>query len=209
MGKNNKKEMGRRIAGIRQKLNLTQQQFASKLRPPASKGAISRWENGQRRPNNNYLAQIASLGGVSQDYLRWGFNLTWSDIDRLYKMSERGDLTKAQEQKINESILDLAYIAEQSQSRTKKNGLFVIRREQEIIKNHPINDAIDIETYANFLRLFNLVRLYGTNKQKISFDTIINGMRLTSIGHTNYDKDDALQEVDSFLSSMPIKKKGD
>ena len=68
-------QIGKRINKIRmthfgKKLSL--EKFGSLLDPPADKGLVRKWEKGFNLPNQDRLEQIATLGGVTTDYLLFG-----------------------------------------------------------------------------------------------------------------------------------------
>lgn len=64
------KTVGRIIAGLRKKCGMTQQTLADKL--DVSDKAISKWENGQGYPDITVFPKLASLFGVTVDYLMFG-----------------------------------------------------------------------------------------------------------------------------------------
>lgn len=64
------KSIGRRIAGLRRKHNMTQSSLAQKLN--ISDKAVSKWENGQGFPDITAFPLLSSLFGVSVDYLMFG-----------------------------------------------------------------------------------------------------------------------------------------
>lgn len=59
--------LGNRIRGVREKLNLTGEEFGKLLN--VTKVAVSNWENGNRKPDTDILIKIADIGDVSLDYL--------------------------------------------------------------------------------------------------------------------------------------------
>lgn len=61
------KEMGSRIRKLRIANSYTQQQLADRLH--VTKSVISAYENGQRSPSYEILIGLASIFGVSTDYL--------------------------------------------------------------------------------------------------------------------------------------------
>jgi len=65
-------QIGNRIKKIRRDKGLTTEEFALIFDPPASKGTVSKWENGKYLPNNSRLVEIADLGGISVDELLYG-----------------------------------------------------------------------------------------------------------------------------------------
>lgn len=66
------KAVGRRIREERLKLGLTSDEFGKLFTPPASKGTISKWENGRYLPNSARMAIIAEKTGKSVDQLLYG-----------------------------------------------------------------------------------------------------------------------------------------
>lgn len=76
------KAVGDRIKSVRKNLGLTTEKFAALFNPPASKGTISKWENGHYLPNNERLKKIADLGNMSVDELLYGESL---EEENLYQ----------------------------------------------------------------------------------------------------------------------------
>lgn len=62
--------LGKRIKELRKQNNLTQTELGKRL--GVIKQTISSWENGISSPSNDTLAHIASIFGVSIDYLLTG-----------------------------------------------------------------------------------------------------------------------------------------
>lgn len=60
-------ELGKKIAGKRKDLGLTQTDFADRL--CVTRQTVSRWEAGTVMPDIDKIADIASILGVSCDYL--------------------------------------------------------------------------------------------------------------------------------------------
>ena len=60
-------ELGSKIAGKRKDLGLTQTEFADRL--SVTRQTVSRWESGTVMPDIDKIPDIASLLGVSCDYL--------------------------------------------------------------------------------------------------------------------------------------------
>lgn len=65
-------QVGQRIKSIRLRLGMTTDDFGKLFIPTASKGTISKWENGRYLPNNTRLVKIADLGGITVDKLLYG-----------------------------------------------------------------------------------------------------------------------------------------
>lgn len=79
MNENDGKQIGTRIKSVRVSKGMTMEEFGGQLSPKASKGTISKWENGRYLPNNDRLKQIAEIGNVSINYLLEG-KYTLKDI---------------------------------------------------------------------------------------------------------------------------------
>lgn len=62
--------LGTRIRKIRSSLGMDQKQFAKEINATVS--ALSNWENGRNKPNDNMIEAIASLGGISAKKLIYG-----------------------------------------------------------------------------------------------------------------------------------------
>lgn len=85
--KKNPNEIGRRIRTIRENLGMTTEAFGDIFDPPASKGTISKWENGKYLPNNQRLVKIAELDNTTVDKLLYG-----TDSDNAIEVAlERAD----------------------------------------------------------------------------------------------------------------------
>lgn len=206
MKNKNKIEMGKRIAIIRQQLGLTQQEFASKFSPPASKAAVSRWESGDRTPSNDSLKQIAKLGNVSVTYLRTGYTLNFLETRALLNRAIHGDkLNKDDQQKVNESRFDFLLQGIDLMERRDNEATNLLRTQAAIIDKKPLS-PLDKSTLGDFLWLLNLIRLNGSEKQQAEFDVLINMLRQIASGSIKYDKDDLLPNIDKFLASFPVKK---
>lgn len=64
--------IGKRIRSIREELGMTTEEFAECFTPPASKGTVSKWENGHYMPNNKRLVKIAELKDITVNELLYG-----------------------------------------------------------------------------------------------------------------------------------------
>lgn len=59
--------VGDRIRDIREKLELTGEEFGKLL--SVTKTAVSNWENNNRKPDSDMIIKIAKLGNITTDYL--------------------------------------------------------------------------------------------------------------------------------------------
>jgi bacteriophage CI repressor helix-turn-helix domain len=64
------KEVGKRIAKLRELLGYNQEQYSQKIN--ISRSALSKIEIGDRSPSIDLLIEIAELSGVTLDYLILG-----------------------------------------------------------------------------------------------------------------------------------------
>ncbi|MFJ7952193.1 helix-turn-helix domain-containing protein [Lysinibacillus sp. NPDC096418] len=72
MDENKNIAIGKRIKNIRVSLGNNMEEFGKRLSPVATKGTVSKWENGKYIPSNDRLRQIAELGNVTMDFLLEG-----------------------------------------------------------------------------------------------------------------------------------------
>lgn len=197
--------MGNRIKAIRMKLGKNQTEFGNMFDPPAPKGAVSRWEHGGS-PNKKRLKKIADLGGVSVEYLINGSRLNSEAIQKLLKKAIHGvELTKSEQQKINESQFDYIDSMSKIRSRWKTEAYNQIEKQQAIIESKPML-LEDLQLYSDMITLFNMVRLYGTEEQKTEFGTWTSIIKELAAGTLEYDREFVLSNIDKLLSSFPVKK---
>lgn len=197
--------LGQRIKSIRLRLGKNQSEFGEMFDPPAPKGAVSRWEHGGG-PNKQRLKKIAELGGVSVEYLVNGNRLSLADTKILFdKAVHKSKLSKDERQKLVESQLDVASAVSAMVSRWDTEARNQVEKQQTIIESNPLS-GIELQAYGDFLNLFNLIRLHGSEKQQTEFDVLINMLRQIASGSIKYDKDDLLPNIDKFLASLPVKK---
>lgn len=204
--------LGSRIRAIRQQLGLSMEDFIERIdnKPGKGKsGTVNNWESGKNAPNKRRLKKIAELGGVSVDFLLHGSKSqsiahTRSLIDKAVR--DTSSLTDAESRELNEQLLDFRSGVADSILLSGNIAKQQVKREQKIVDENPYN-AMDWQTYGDFLSLLNLIRLKGSEKQQVNFATIINSMLQTAEGKMEYDKQDVLNVLDPLLSSFPIDNK--
>lgn len=76
----NKKEIGRRIRGIRISRGFTLEEFGKFFN--AGKSNVSQWERGLSIPNADRIYKISKFANITVDELLYGSN---QDIEELYK----------------------------------------------------------------------------------------------------------------------------
>lgn len=198
--------IGNRIKQIRLKNGKSQEDFGSLFEPPVNKTSVSRWESGKTLPTSKRLQKIAELGGVSVKYLIDGSQLSVANLKKLAeKIKKEDQLTSEEITKANEALLDAKIFGKTLFDSTNQKATVKLKKQQQIIDEHPLN-PFDRDLYADFVALFNLLRLTGSEQQYISFSTLINFMFRIANGNMEYDKEDILPNIDKLLSSFPIKK---
>ena len=201
------KAIGDRIKAVREKLGKTQIDFGLAFNPPVNKSSVSRWEKGETLPSAKRLKYIADLGSVSVDYLINGSQLSVTNLKKLAeKLKKEDQLTNEEITKANEALLDAKFFGKTLFDSTNQKAKAKLKNQQQILKEYPLN-PFDRDLYADFVSLFNLLRLTGSEKQYVSFSTLINFMLRIANGNMEYDKEDLLPNIDKLLSSFPIKKR--
>lgn len=66
------KVVGKDIKEVRERLKLSQDEFAAQIDPFLSADVLNTWENGEYLPNLTHCIKIAKLGGVTLDWLLTG-----------------------------------------------------------------------------------------------------------------------------------------
>jgi transcriptional regulator with XRE-family HTH domain len=198
-------EMGKRIRSIRKRLGKNQEEFGQLFDPPAPKSSVSYWENGGG-PNKQRLKKIAELGGVSVEYLINGSHMSAADTKQLLDKAVHGSkLNEEEQRKITESQIEFTSVMSAITSKWESTARSQFEKQQDIIKKNPLS-VIELLAYDDFLILFNLIRLHGTDSQQEDYRAFLNLIRQIAVGTIQYDKADILPNVDKLLSSFPIKK---
>ena len=201
--------MGSRIRAVRLRLGLSMEEFIERIDNKPGKGrsgTVNNWESGKNAPNKQRLKRIAELGGVSVEYLINGSRLSIDDIKKLAdKLTKEKHLTSEQIKKANEAMLDSKEISKTIFDSINQKAEAKLKNQQQTLKEYPLN-PFDRDLYADFVSLFNLLRLTGSEEQYVSFSTLINFILRIANGTIEYDKDDIIPNIDKFLSSFPVKK---
>ncbi|WP_288488274.1 helix-turn-helix domain-containing protein [uncultured Limosilactobacillus sp.] len=77
---------GQRIRSIRLRLGLTMEEFIERVDGKPGKGrsgTVNNWETGKNAPNAKRLKKIASLGGVTVDYLLHGTKVNSDNFNEV------------------------------------------------------------------------------------------------------------------------------
>lgn len=82
--------LSERLKTLRKEAGLTQEEVAKKL--GISRPAYTYWEKGEKRPTPDKLTQIASLFGVSTDYLLNSDtdDVDLSEVELLFRSTSKG-----------------------------------------------------------------------------------------------------------------------
>ncbi|MGX7014107.1 hypothetical protein [Vagococcus silagei] len=128
-----KQSVGLRISKIRKNLKdskTSMAAFGKLLTPVADRSLVARWEKGINLPNEDRLHQIASLGGVSTDYLLFGKQLNGygNKIRSLRKNELR--ITKLEFSRIFRNTGD---VTENTVSDWENENLLPTKRQLEMI----------------------------------------------------------------------------
>lgn len=197
--------LGKRIKAIRVKLGKSQAEFGELFDPPAPKGAVSRWEHGGG-PNKKRLKKIADLGNVSVDYLINGSRLSNKEIRSLIDKAKAGLINDEDRQKMVEASIDKRTELADTVDELKALSLNQAKKQEKLIDEHPLS-VLDLLIYADFLTLFNRVRLYGSKEQQGAFAGIITALMQTAIGGIEYDEKSFVDTISPLLSSFPVDNK--
>lgn len=89
--------LSERLKTLRKEAGLTQEEVAKKL--GISRPAYTYWEKGEKRPTPDKLTQIASLFGVSTDYLlnSNSDDIDLSEVELLFRTTSKGMTEEEQE----------------------------------------------------------------------------------------------------------------
>lgn len=122
-----------------------------------NKSTVSRWENNKTKPKEEYLEAIATLGGVSTDYLKRGssmFNL--SD----YSLGTFDDITDEEEKRWTEVLLDNStkiYVGtHKNDQEFKKEIRKLLNAQDKPSSNNPFSD-LSINSKSVILTTLKLV----------------------------------------------------
>lgn len=169
--------IGQRIKEIRISLGETTEKFSENFDPPASKGTISKWENGRYLPNNKRIKKIAELGEMTIQELLYGSKEVY--LKKLLKESVFEDSSYYSDELVNEIIKYL--IAHEnlddivvSVSSSDESNIDISELEKDMIMNFIDNFIFEFVSENNNLDLSNEDSLISTFtnfvKQKTKFD---------------------------------------
>lgn len=145
-GELDNKAIGARIRSIRRALGETTETFSKHFNPPASKGTISKWENGKYLPNNKRLKRIAELGGISVDELLYGANNLYYDIENyLDEYFDKKVIFRLKNEDISEK--DITSFIESFKNKFLKEKWLNIKP----LRGSEVDYQIDVEAYSNSL----------------------------------------------------------
>lgn len=169
----NKDGIGKRIKQIRVSEGLTMEDFGKKIFPNASKGTISKWENGKYLPNNERLKQIAEIGKVSMSYLLYG-----KELDVFSGLNDKlNDVVNNLNNEANKQYIDSV----------------------NYISNFDFStlNTLDLYDIAIFLKSFDK----SNNDYKYQFFKDVTNV-LTDFIDSESDKDDLIQARDKIINEL-------
>ena len=71
--------VGKRLKSLREKYKFSLEEVAQKIK--SSAGAISRYENNERKINSESLIRLSNLYNVSPEYILYGINKDSSNLE--------------------------------------------------------------------------------------------------------------------------------
>ena len=71
--------IGKRLKSLREKYKFSLEEVAQKIK--SSAGAISRYENNERKINSESLIKLSNLYNVSPEYILYGINKDTSNLE--------------------------------------------------------------------------------------------------------------------------------
>ncbi len=135
----NTAEMGRKIAELRKKNNLTQEEFAEKIGVTAQ--AVSKWETGKNIPDMDNLALVVKLFNVPYSYFAEPQNGVHLEY-RLRLFNEDNMFTKiktvAQIKGFGQTLKALEFMREKHSGQFRKGSKYAGSAEKVKYINHPL-----------------------------------------------------------------------
>lgn len=98
--------LSERLKTLRKEAGLTQEEVAKKL--GISRPAYTYWEKGEKRPTPDKLIQIASLFGVSTDYLlnsNTTNDVDLSEVELLFRTTSKG-MTEEEQRVFKDELIE-------------------------------------------------------------------------------------------------------
>ena len=71
--------VGKRLKSLREKYKFSLEEVAKKIK--SSAGAISRYENNERKINSESLIKLSNLYNVSPEYILYGTEKDYNDLE--------------------------------------------------------------------------------------------------------------------------------
>lgn len=176
----NDQEIGLRIKKIRKEKGLTLKEFGKMVDAPFS--AVSNWENGRNKPNNERLKSIAELGGISVDELLYGnrkeiiMNLIDLEIKKQVETFSNSDY---------ELDLRLKNFIENNQTTIKNNAMNIA---EKVFGNYSLEQLHEAIKEVIETQIFNSPK----DESDILFNTKFELRKLKANVEQAYEKDDSL-----------------
>lgn len=176
----NDQEIGLRIKKIRKEKGLTLKEFGKMVDAPFS--AVSNWENGRNKPNNERLKSIAELGGISVDELLYGnrkeiiMNLIDLEIKKQVETFSNSDY---------ELDLRLKNFIENNQTAIKNNAMNIA---EKVFGNYSLEQLHESIKEVIETQIFNSPK----DESDILFNTKFELRKLKANVEQAYEKDDSL-----------------
>jgi len=168
--------VGERIKRIRESMQLSMEEFASRIDSNAKSGTVNNWESGKNLPNKKRLNRIAELGGITVNELLYGDLKTY-----LYSILSQSDKFKD-----TVSIIDVNHLLNIHNSGLEKYPKFDS-------DNYPTEEEV-IQAYESFV---------SRKKQEYNKETLRLGRW---INKTGLKIDDSKEFIDKLSIKMNEEK---
>lgn len=208
----NRVALGARIKAIRQKRGENQSQFGAHFTPAVSKGAVSRWESGDTKPNATRLREIAKLGDVTVEFLVNGDTTTVEEKQKLLnKIINQPESTNIEDKKQLNSIqlelsqmLGLRDLNEKTKNSNIQNKqLNDLEAEMRVFFDGKLNPT-QVRFLAQVFKLLNNLNLQDDSSNIQKSAEILFHVNQISEGNELYDKKKDLAEIDDFLTKLSM-----
>jgi len=162
------REVGKKIASMRQEKNLTQQQLASVLN--VSHQAVSKWEGGQALPDIQTMLELTRFFGITVDQLIANHEADFSEPADAYESTESDDTngnsaqnTSDRKEKGNMNIQQLLQMAPYMSRETVEE--IVLEMEDKLTANQ-------IARVAPYIRSEYVEQLMLKHQPELSWDSL-------------------------------------
>lgn len=184
--------IGQRIKNIRLSLGETTEEFSKHFDPPASKGTISKWENGKYLPNNQRKKVISELGKITVNELLYG-----SEKEYVFSIVPTNDIDELDEfYKLYKAIFGTNSFQNKETVQDFYQEMFqILDLDQEVDKKLTFAYMYNSYIWANHLK-YNVLNENLSNETKEILNAVLTELKN---GIQSYNNGFGLTDVD-FLT---------